>query len=183
MAGTVHAEVTEVRISKGYGITYLPVYVMDHEKLLEKHAKAAGLGDVKLSWHEIDGGGNIMDAMIASALEVAGIGTPGFLTLWSKTKGNAAQEILGISSICGVPMWLNTNNPNVKTLRDFTEKDRIAVPGVKTSLAAVMLHMMVAKEMGIENYAKLDPLTVTLLHPDAYNALASGKTEITAHLA
>ena len=39
----------------------------------------------------------------------------------------------------------------------------------------------VAKEFGRENYAKLDPLTVGLPHPEGLVALTSGRTEITAH--
>jgi NitT/TauT family transport system substrate-binding protein len=32
------AEVSEVRIAKGFGIGYLPLIVMEDEKLFEKHA-------------------------------------------------------------------------------------------------------------------------------------------------
>jgi NitT/TauT family transport system substrate-binding protein len=69
----------------------------------------------------------------------------------------------------------------VKTLADFTAADRIAVPGIKTSFAAVVLQMAAAKTFGMENYAKLDPLTVSLPHPDALAAMLSGKTEINSH--
>ena len=48
-SGKVRAEVSEVRLSRGYGILYLPLYVIEHNKLIEKHAKTAGLGDVKVS--------------------------------------------------------------------------------------------------------------------------------------
>ncbi|MBR3193612.1 MAG: ABC transporter substrate-binding protein, partial [Bosea sp.] len=37
------AEVSEVRISKGFGILYLPLIVMQDQQFLEKRAKAAGL--------------------------------------------------------------------------------------------------------------------------------------------
>jgi NitT/TauT family transport system substrate-binding protein len=39
------AEVGEVRLATAHGIGYLPLIVMEHHKLFEKHAKAAGLGD------------------------------------------------------------------------------------------------------------------------------------------
>jgi hypothetical protein len=61
--------------------------------------------------------------------------------------------------------------------------DKIALPGIKTSFAAVALAMAVAKEFGIESYARLDPLTVGMPHPDAAIALIGGKPEITAHMA
>ena len=178
----LRAEVSEVRLSKGYGVLYLPLMVMEQKKLLEKHAAAAGLGDVKTSWFLFDGGNNINDAMLAGSLDIAGTGAPGFLALWSRGKGTRA-EVVGVSGMSGTPLSLITTNPAVKTLADFTPKDRIALPGIKTSLAAVVLQMAVAKELGADNWAKLDPLTVGLGHPDAYVALLSGKSEISAHFA
>ena len=38
------AEVTEVQIVRGFAIPHLPIMIMEHDKLLEKHALAAGLG-------------------------------------------------------------------------------------------------------------------------------------------
>jgi NitT/TauT family transport system substrate-binding protein len=179
----VRAETNEVRISKGFGLTYLPLYVMQHGKLLEKHAAAAGLGDIKVSWPTIDGGNLINDAMLAGTLDIAGIGVSGFLTIWAKTKGQPRYEVGALSALGATSLYLNTRNPNIRTLRDFTEKDRIAVPGVKTSLAAFFLQMAVAQEFGIENYAKLDPLTVGVPYPEATAAMINGGTEINSHFA
>jgi NitT/TauT family transport system substrate-binding protein len=177
------AEVSEVRISKGYGILYLPLIVMEDRKLLEKKAAEAGLGDIKVTWYLFDGGNIINDAMLAGTLDIAGTGAPGFLTLWSKGKGSSRTEVIGVSGMSTTALVLNTTNPDVKSLKDFTPKDRIAMPGIKSSLAAVVLQMAVAKEFGQENYAKLDPMTVGIPHPEAYAALTSGKTEINAHFA
>jgi NitT/TauT family transport system substrate-binding protein len=80
-------------------------------------------------------------------------------------------------------MYVNSRIPAVKSLRDFTETDKIALPGIKTSYAAVVLQMLVAKTFGDADYAKLDPLTVSMPYPEAVAALTSGKTEITAHVA
>jgi NitT/TauT family transport system substrate-binding protein len=176
------AEASEVRISYGFGILYLPLMVMDRERLLEKHAKVAGLGDIKVEWKTFDGGNVINDAMLAGALDIAGIGAPGFLTLWAKAK-DTPSEVRGLTGMSSSSMYLMTRNPAVKTLRDFTDKDRIAVPGVKTSLPAVLLHMAAAKEFGDANYAKLDPITVPLPHPDAVAVMLSGKSEINSHMA
>jgi len=175
------AEVTEVRISKGYGILYLPLIVMADRKLFEQQAEKAGLGTINVTWHLFDGGNVINDAMIAGALDIAGTGAPGFITLWAKTKDNAKIGVVGVSGLSATSLYLNTNNPAVKSLADFTPKDKIALPGIKTSLSAVVLQMAVAKEFGVENYAKLDPLTVSLPHPEGLAALISGGTEVTAH--
>jgi NitT/TauT family transport system substrate-binding protein len=180
-APTVSAETNELRISRGFGIHYLPLYVMDRQRLIEKHAAAAGLGDVKVSWRVIDGGNVINDAMLSGALDIAGIGVPGFLTLWDKARTIPNREVVGLGAVGGGSVWLMTRNPNAKTLADFTEKDRIAVPGIKTSFVAVVLQMAAAQAFGSENYAKLDHLTVGIPHPDALAAMLSGRTEITAH--
>lgn len=180
-SGAARAEAQEVRISHGYGLLYLPLMVMRDQGLVEKHAKAMGLGEVKTKWVLLDGGNVINDAMLAGNLDIAGTGAPGFVTLWSKAHGIPRSEVVGLGALSTSPLWLNTNNPNVKSLKDFTPKDKIAIPGIKTSLSAVLLQMAAAKTFGIENYAKLDPLTVSLSHPEAMASLISGKTEITAH--
>jgi NitT/TauT family transport system substrate-binding protein len=177
------AEASVVRISYGFGLLYLPLMVMDREHLLEKHARAAGLPDVKVEWKTFDGGNVINDAMLSGALDIAGIGVPGFLTLWAKAKDNPQIEVRGLTGMSSSSMYLMTRNPAVKSLGDFTDKDRIAVPGIKTSLPAVLLHMAAAKAFGDANYAKLDPITVGLPHPDALAVMLSGKGEIDAHMA
>jgi hypothetical protein len=32
----------------------------------------------------------------------------------------------GVATLNSMPLYLNTRNPNVKSIKDFTEKDRIA---------------------------------------------------------
>src|SRR6476660_862414 len=177
------AETSVVRISYGFGILYLPLMVMDRERLLEKNAKAAGVPDLKVEWKTFDGGNVMNDAMLSGALDIASSGVPGFLTLWAKAKDNPAQEVRGLSGMSSSSMYLMTRNPSVKSLKDFTDKDRIAVPGIKTSLPAVLLHMAAAKEFGDANYAKLDPITVGLPHPEALTVLLSGRGEIDSHMA
>jgi len=174
------AETAEIRVSKGYGILYLPLIVMEDQKLFEKHAAKSALGDIKVVWHTFDGGNVINEAMLAGAIDIAGSGAPGFIALWSKARGTKA-EVIGVSGLSSTSLYLNSNNPAVKSLADFTEKDRIALPGIKTSLSAVVLQMAVAKQFGVENYAKLDSITVSLPHPEGLTALLAGKTEVTAH--
>jgi NitT/TauT family transport system substrate-binding protein len=178
-----HAEVSKVRLSHGYGILYLPLIVMRDQKLLEKQAEKAGLGVIEVSWQMLDGGNVINDAMLAGSLDIAGTGAPGFMTLWSRARGIPRSEIIGVTGMSTCAVVLNTNKPSIRSLADFTAADKIALPGIKTSLAAVVLQMLVAKQFGQPNYAKLDPMTVGLPHPEAFTALMSGRTEIAAHFA
>jgi len=182
VAAPARAEVKEVRISKGYGILYLPLMVMEQRKLLEKKAAEAGLGEIKTTWYLFDGGNVINDAMLAGSLDIAGTGAPGFITLWAKSKGTRA-EVVGVSGMSGTLLTLNTINPDIKSLKDYTIKDKIALPGIKTSLAAVVLQMAAAKELGKDKWNAVDNSTVGLPHPEAYTAMMSGKTEITSHFA
>ena len=65
-------------------------------------------------------------------------------------------------------------NPNVKTIKDFTDKDKIALPAVKVSIQAVTLQMAAEQAFGPGQQNKLDSLTVSMSHPDAQMALLSG---------
>jgi NitT/TauT family transport system substrate-binding protein len=180
-AGAAHAEASVLRISKGFGIHYLALYAMEKLQLVEKQAAAAGLGDVKVTYSVLDGGNVINDAMLAGSLDIASGGVPGFLTLWDKARAIPQYEVRGLSAVGAGSVWLVTRNPDIKTLADYTAKDRIAVPGIKTSFVAIVLQMAAAQAFGKQNYAKLDPLTVGLPHPDALAAMLSRRSEITSH--
>lgn len=177
------AETKAIRLSHGYGILYLPLMVMRDQKLLEGQLEQAGLPPAEVSWAMFDGGNVINDAMLAGALDIAGTGAPGFVTLWAKARNVARAEVVGVCGLSTCALVLNCNRQNIRSLADFGPNDKIALPGIKTSLAAVVLQMLVAQQFGAENYAKLDPVTVGLPHPEAYGALMSGKTEIAAHFA
>lgn len=174
-----NAEAQKVRVAFQPGATYLPLLVMKRHKLIEKHAQKAGLGNVEATWGMFGSGAAVNDGLISGQLDFAGTGTPPAITLWARTRDTA--QVKGVAAFSDVPQYLVTTNPNVKSLRDFTDKDRIALPAVKVSLQAVTLQMAVAKEFGDGNYAKLDHLTVSMRHPDAMVALLSAKSEITAH--
>jgi NitT/TauT family transport system substrate-binding protein len=177
------AEVGQLRVSRGFGVHYLPLYVMEAKGLLQKQTTAKGLGEIKVEFLLVDGGNHINDAILAGTIDIASTGTGGFLTLWAKAKGNPKLEVIGLGGSASGGMTMTSRNPAMKSLRDVTEKDRIAVPGIKTSLGAIILQMAVAKEFGDKDYARLDHLTISLPYPDAVAAMLSSKTEITAHVA
>jgi NitT/TauT family transport system substrate-binding protein len=89
--------------------------------------------------------------------------------------------VKGVAAINSMPLYLNTINPDVKTLKDFTEKDRIALPAVKVSIQAVTLQIAAETVFGPGQHGKLDALTVSMGHPDGMAAMMSGRSEITAH--
>ncbi len=179
-AGNVAAQETkEVRLAKQFGVSYLPLTVIEERKLIEKHAKSSGLGDIKVEWSRLSAGAPMNDGLLSRSLDVAAGGVGPLVTIWARTKGNL--NVKGISAINSMPLYLNTINPNVKSLKDFTEKDRIALPAVKVSIQAVTLQMAAEKEFGPGKHDALDKLTVSMAHPDGMSAMMSGRSEITAH--
>jgi NitT/TauT family transport system substrate-binding protein len=180
LAGTAHAEVSEVRLAQQFGIGYLPLHVVENQKLIQKHAEKAGIKNIKVSWATFGAGNAMNEAILSGNLDFASGGVGPLLTIWSKTKGR--YDVKGVAALNSMPLYLTTINPDVKTLKDFTEKDKIALPAVKVSIQAVTLQMAAEKEFGAGNANKLDPLTVSMKHPDGMAAMLSGKSEITAHL-
>jgi ABC-type nitrate/sulfonate/bicarbonate transport system substrate-binding protein len=171
--GGATAETTEIRFAKQTSMGYVQFNILDHRKLIEKHAKAQGLGDIKVTWATFNGPDAMNTALLAGDVDVVAGGVPALVTLWAKSRGTA-QEVGGIAALSSQPFLLNTRNPDVKTIRDFTDADRIAVPAVGVSVQAVTLRMAAAQAFGKENYAKLDRLTVSLPPPDATVGLISG---------
>src|SRR5256714_1092097 len=172
------ASAQEVRIARQFSMGYLQFNVMEHEKLLEKHATALGLKDVKIAWSIFNGPDAMNNALISDSIDIVAGGTPGLVTLWARTKGTP-NEVKGISALSSQPIYLNTRADHIKTIADLKDSDRIAVPAVKVSLQAVLLQMAAAKLHGQANYAKYDPLTVSMSPPDATIALMSGSADIT----
>jgi len=174
----VRAEMSEINVAQQYGIGYLPLMLMEEQKLIEKYAKAVGV-DVKVNWAKFAGGNVMNDALLSGSLQFASGGVGPLITIWAKTKGNL--DVKAVATLDSMPLYLNTRNPNVKTIKDFTDKDRIALPAVKVSVQAITLQMAAEKAFGEGQQGKLDPLTVTMSHPDGQTALLSGQSEITAH--
>ncbi len=176
-----HAEAETIRLSHGLGVLYLPLIVMREAKLLEAHLERVGIKS-KVDWVVLDGAGPINDALIAGALDIAGNSIPGFLTIWSKSRGTRSEAV-GISGLSTCALILNTNRPDIKTLADFKPGDKIAVPSAKVSIQAVVLQMAVAQAFGDKEWARLDNNTVSLQHPSAVQALLSGNKDLAAHFA
>jgi NitT/TauT family transport system substrate-binding protein len=178
VSAPVRAEMPEINVAQQYGISYLPLMLMEEKKLIEKHAKAAGV-DVKVGWAKFAGGNVMNDALLSGSLQFASGGVGPLVTLWARTRGNL--DVRGVGALNSMPLHLVTRNPNVKTLADFGPSDRIALPAVKVSVQAVLLQMGAEQTFGAGQQNRLDSLTVTMSHPDAMQALLSGQSEIDAH--
>lgn len=174
-----HGEVAEVSAGYQYGLTYLPLMMMQEKKLVEKHAQATGLPNLKVDWRILSGPAPINDGLLSGRLHFGSVGVPSLVTLWSKTQGGLGVKAVG--ALTAMPMFLNTNTDRIKTIRDLQPKDRIALPSVKISVQGVTLQMAAAQAFGDKLYDTLDKQTIAMAHPDGFIALMSGKSEITAH--
>jgi len=166
---------TPVKIGIGFGVGFLPMFIADEMKLVEKHAKAAGL-DVQTNYQRFSGSAAMQDAILSGAVDMGVYGVPALLIAWDKAK-NTPQQIIGIAGVNASPLTLVTNKPGAKKLADLGPTDKIAMPAI-VSPQMYVLQLAAEKEFGAKDYDKMRPQVVALPHPEALNAILSGGTEV-----
>src|SRR6201991_2909280 len=177
VAQPAHAE-GQIRVAEQFGVVYLLLNVARDQHLIELEGRREGL-DIKVDWVKLSGGSAVNDALLSGAIDIAGAGVGPLLTLWDRTHGK--QNVKGVASLGNFPYYLVSNNPKVKSIADFTDRDRIALPAVTVSVQSRMLQLAAAKQWGDKEFNRLDKWTVAVPHPDAAAAIIAGGTEITGH--
>jgi NitT/TauT family transport system substrate-binding protein len=175
------AQTNEIRLATQPSLSFTPLFVMKERKLIEKHAAALGLDAVTTTWTSFSSGTVMNDSLLANQIDVAVGGVSGFLVIWDRTRGKGAMEVKGVAAINSASFNLYTTRMEVNSVKDLGDKDRIAVPAVKTSIQAVLLQMAAAQAFGETEWGRLDSSTVAMAHPDAYSLLSSGKSELNGH--
>jgi len=178
-SGPAAAEANTLRAAKQYGLGYVQYMLMEDQKLVEKRAKAAGLGDIAVEWNTFRSSDVMNDALLSGSVDFVSLGIPGLMTIWDRTKGGI--DVKGVSAINSMPIALNVRNDNVKGLKDFTDMDRIALPAARVSMQAILLQMACEKEFGPGNHGKLDHIVLTMSHPDATIAMLTAQKDVTAN--
>src|SRR3954452_13319938 len=84
---------TAVKIGIGFGIGFLPMFIADELKLVEKHAKAAGI-DATASYRRFSGSSAMQDAVLSGSVDVGVYGVAAMLIAWDKAR-NSPQQIFG----------------------------------------------------------------------------------------
>lgn len=177
LAPSLPAETTELRIAKQPGVSYLPAIVAEKRGLVEKHALAAGLKDFKMSWTILGSGGAGNDALLSGSIDMMVSGGPNMLIVWAKTNG----DVKGVVATGAMPMQLISVNPKVKTLADFTEADKIALPTIKVGTQPAVLGIAVEKQFGIDAVQRFSNMQVAMSHPDGLIAMQNQSSGVTAH--
>lgn len=174
--GSARAEVGELRLARQYGISHLQMALLEELKLVEKQAEKAGLAGLKVSWRRFSDGPGMNEALLSGNLDIANGGLTALIVLFDKSRG----AYTGLAPLSSMPAILMTRRPDIRSVRDFKDDDRIALVS-RVSMQAILLRMFAAEAFGKEGATKLDALTVPMPHPDAMANLLTGKTEITAH--
>ncbi|MDR6680356.1 ABC transporter substrate-binding protein [Pseudomonas oryzihabitans] len=177
LAGSAAAE-GKISIAQQFGIGYLILDVVRDQQLIEKHGKEAGL-DIQVNWNSISGATAMNEALLAGSLDVVSAGVPPMLTVWDRTRGR--QNVKAIAALGSMPNYLLSNRAEVKTIKDLTDQDRIAVPAAGVGFQSRTLQIETAKLFGDAQFKKFDAISVSLPHPDASAALMAGGSEITTH--
>jgi NitT/TauT family transport system substrate-binding protein len=176
------AESNEVRFAQQFGLLYLPMHVVVGEKLVQKHAKKAGLGEIKVSLAKFSGGAAVNQALLSGNVEFAAGGIGPLLVIWDRTKGS--DDVKAAVDLSKMPLKLITNDANVNKIEDYLKVSdhKIATPSI-SSIQAVTLRMASVKKWGDASSKKLDPLLVNMKHPDAVAALLTGGQTVKSHFA
>ena len=173
------AEQNEVRIVMPYGLGYLPVYVAVDRGFIQERARAAGLGEIKISLMHMASGPASSDLILAGDADLAMGGFGPAFVLWDKTKA----KVRIMTPLSGGPILLLSNDPRLKTIKDIGPDDRIAVSALKVTAQALSMQMAAAKEYGWDQRFKFDSNLVAMSNPDGMALVLSGQGAVRSQLA
>src|SRR6201982_621202 len=114
------AEVAEIALAQQFGISFVPLMMMEHDQLVEKHAAKLGLPAPKVTWAKVAGPSVMNDGLLSGALTFVSTGVPSLGLLWDRTRSGVGVKAM--AAICSYPLNLNTRNPAVKSIKDFTDQ-------------------------------------------------------------
>lgn len=176
------AEIPEVRFARQFSMGYLQFNVIEHEKLIQKHAALLGIQDVKVSGVRFNGPSMMNDALLSDTVDIVGGSPNGMYALWAKTIGTP-REVRAIGALVTLAYAVTSTDPEIKTIADLGKCKKIPVPSLKVSSPAVTLQMAAAKLYGMRAFDRFDPLTITMSPADATVALLSGAGEVNCTVA
>ncbi|WP_460450131.1 ABC transporter substrate-binding protein [Alsobacter sp. SYSU BS001988] len=169
---------TETKIGIGFGVGFLPMFIVDELDLVEKHAKAAGL-DVKATYQRFSGSAAMQDAVLSGSVDMGVYGVPAMLIAWDKAR-NTPSQVFGIAGVNSSPLVLLSNKEGAKDIGDLAPTDKIAMPAI-VSPQMYALQMISEKKFGPGQQDKLKNQVVGLPHPEAVAAMLSAGTEVKAY--
>jgi NitT/TauT family transport system substrate-binding protein len=168
----------QIKIGYGYGLAFLPIYICEELKLVEKHARDMHL-DAKADFQRFASAAEMQGALASGEINIAPFGTAPLLAAWAKSK-NTAEQVFIVSGMASLPLTLLSNQPDVASLGDIKPGDQIAMPTL-TSPQMYMLELQ--SEKAFNRYDQLKSQVVALSHTDAINDLVGGSGPVKAYFA
>jgi NitT/TauT family transport system substrate-binding protein len=165
-----------VHIGTGFGLAFLPAYICEDLKLVEKYAKHDHL-ELKASYTHFVSASATQEAIANGSIDIAPFGTAPLLAAWEKTK-DSPKQIVAVSGLTTLSPVLLATRPELRTIADFRAGDRIAIPSA-TAPQLYLLEMQSEKVLG--RYDKLRAQTIVLPHPQALADLLAGTNSIAGY--
>ncbi len=166
---SAQAEVSHLSIGVQFGLGYLPVYVADQAGFINAELAKEGLPAIPVDIHNFTGAPDISDGLLSGSLDIGSGGFTAMMISNEKTAKGGARATKGIAALSAMPYDLFSNDSNIKTLADLSDKDRIGLTAIKVSMPAVLLKMASDKEFGQQD--RFDGITVAIAQPDGASAL------------
>ena len=161
---------TTLRLGVQPELPSLPVIIAAERGFLVARAKEAGLGQGTVTLQKLSGAAAVSEALIAGRVDASVLGATALLGTWDKTKGR--ENVRALLPLTTLDVTLFTNRAEVKSLADFREPDRIAVPAAASPQAIII--RMAAETLPPEKRAEIERLLVIMPHPEAMAALLAG---------
>ena len=165
-----------VRIGVGFGLAFLPAYICEDLKLVEKRGKEAHL-ELKASYQRFFGAGPLQEAIGTGAIDIAPFGIAPLLAAWEKAK-DTPRQVVAVSGLSTLTPVLLANRPELRNLADFSATDRIAIPSAS---APQLYFLQMQSEKVFGQYDKLRGQIVVMTHPDAVADLMAAKGPVAGY--
>ncbi len=160
----------EIAIGVGHGIGFLPLFIAQDLRLLDKHARANGLNG-KLALRRFPAAAPMRQALAKGEIAAGAYGLPAFLLARDAAR-QTPQELLVVSGLTTLPLLLLTARPNIRAINDLKPADKIAVP-MLTAPQVSYLSMQTHPWFGRE---RLRQQLVVMPHQESLDALTEGKS-------
>jgi NitT/TauT family transport system substrate-binding protein len=92
-----------VRIGLGFGLAFLPAYICEDLKLVEKHGKESHL-ELRVSYQRFLGAAPLQEALASGAIDLAPFGAAPLLAAWEKAK-DTPRQIFAVSGLTTLPRY------------------------------------------------------------------------------
>ena len=137
--------------------------------------------DITVTYQNVTSGNVVSDLLLSGNADI-GIGgnVPVLQPVGQDERRPKGSK--GIMAFSQANMFLITVDPHISSIRDYGDKDRIAMTDVKGTTYSMLLQMFAAKEFGWDSDEKLDNLAVGMGNNDAMISLTKGAGEVKSHM-